>query len=43
MRRLLIFLLVPAMLAGLAGCGAAEPEAAPELAADGRRDRKSVV
>ena len=37
MRRLLIFLLVPAMLAGLAGCGAAEPEAAPELAADGRR------
>lgn len=37
MRRRLIYLLVIALLAGLAGCGAAEPEAAPELAADGRR------
>ncbi len=36
MRKRLIFLLVLAMLAGLAGCGAAESEA-PELASDGRR------
>ena len=37
MRRLLALLTAFVLFAGLAGCGAAEPEQEPELAPDGRR------